>query len=213
MQLWQTSENLFFSLCTLVITWPFQISIFGLKASVWYFFQLTPKTMLILCILLSALTTSSRNLHWHMSHFKVLPQKMKLNPQLYQRNLINWMITTMQKNVITGAPIYDEDPTWTLEDVDEVYTKLGDDCDDKKQTTNLQYVWYSSSLLSYWDRCQVYPLGTEQMRAILRFSWFCPEHTKWDQNPRFKRLSETSIPAPFICESPLPLGKILEAYQ
>lgn len=37
-----------------------------------------------------------------------------------------------------GAPIYDEDPTWTLEDVDEVYTKLGDDCDDKKQTTNLQ---------------------------------------------------------------------------
>ena len=48
-----------------------------------------------------------------------------------------------------GAPIYDEDPTWTLEDVDEVYTKLGDDFDDKKQTTNLQYVWYSSSLLSY----------------------------------------------------------------
>ncbi|XP_044166689.1 uncharacterized protein LOC122950747 [Acropora millepora] len=48
-----------------------------------------------------------------------------------------------------GAPIYDEDPTWSLEDVDEVNTKLGDDCDDKKQTTNLQYVWYSSSLLSY----------------------------------------------------------------
>ena len=119
-----------------------------LKSLSLIFFKLTPKTMLILWILLSALTTSSRNLHWHMSRFKVLPQKMKLNPQLYQRNLINWMITTMQKNVITGAPIYDEDRTWTLEDVDEVYTKLGYDCDDKKQTTNLQYVCYSSSLLS-----------------------------------------------------------------
>ena len=75
-----------------------------------------------------------------MSRFKVLAQKMKLNPHPYQRNLINWMITTMQRNVITGAPIYDEDPTWTLEDVDEVYIKLGDDCDDKKQITNLQYV-------------------------------------------------------------------------
>jgi len=45
-----------------------------------------------------------------------------------------------------GAPIYDEDPTWTPEDVDEAYIKLGDDCDEKKQTTNLGYY---SSLLSY----------------------------------------------------------------
>ena len=37
-----------------------------------------------------------------MSCFKVLPQKMKLNPHPYQRNLINWMITTMQRKVITG---------------------------------------------------------------------------------------------------------------
>lgn len=36
-----------------------------------------------------------------------------------------------------GVPIYDEDPNWTPEDVDDAYIKLGDDCDDKKQTTNL----------------------------------------------------------------------------
>ena len=45
-----------------------------------------------------------------------------------------------------GAPIYDKDPNWTPEDVDDAYIKLGDDCDDKKQTTNLGYY---SSLLSY----------------------------------------------------------------
>ena len=45
-----------------------------------------------------------------------------------------------------GAPIYDEDPNWTHEDVDDAYIKLGDDCDDKKQTTNLGYY---SSLLSH----------------------------------------------------------------
>ena len=29
---------------------------------------------------------------------------------------------------------------------------------------------------------------------------FCPEHPKWDQNPKFTPLSETtSIPTPFIC--------------
>ena len=29
---------------------------------------------------------------------------------------------------------------------------------------------------------------------------FCPEHPKWDQNPKFTPLSETtSIPIPFIC--------------
>ena len=29
---------------------------------------------------------------------------------------------------------------------------------------------------------------------------FCPEHSKWDQNPKFTPLSETtSIPTPFIC--------------
>ena len=32
---------------------------------------------------------------------------------------------------------------------------------------------------------------------------FYPEHPKWDQNPKFAPLSETtSIPAPFIWESP-----------
>lgn len=45
-----------------------------------------------------------------------------------------------------GAPVYDEDPNWTPEDVDEAYIKLGDDCDDKKQTTNLGYYL---GLLSY----------------------------------------------------------------
>ena len=33
---------------------------------------------------------------------------------------------------------------------------------------------------------------------------FCPEQPKWHQNPKFASLSETtSIPAPFIWESPL----------
>ena len=45
-----------------------------------------------------------------------------------------------------AAPIYDEDPNWTPENVDEAYIKLRDDSDDKKQTTNLGYY---SSLLSY----------------------------------------------------------------
>ena len=32
---------------------------------------------------------------------------------------------------------------------------------------------------------------------------FCPEHPKWDQNPKFTTLSETtSIPTPFMWESP-----------
>ena len=37
---------------------------------------------------------------------------------------------------------------------------------------------------------------------------FDPEHPKWDQNPKFTPLRETtSIPAPFIWESPpLPSG-------
>ena len=34
----------------------------------------------------------------------------------------------------TEAPVFDEDPTWTPEEVDEAYVKLGDDCDDKKET-------------------------------------------------------------------------------
>lgn len=28
--------------------------------------------------------------------------------------------------------VFDEDSIWILEEVDEVYVKLGDDCDDKK---------------------------------------------------------------------------------
>ena len=37
---------------------------------------------------------------------------------------------------------------------------------------------------------------------------FCPEHPKWDQNPKFTPLSETtSIPTPFICG--LPPGTVL----
>ena len=32
---------------------------------------------------------------------------------------------------------------------------------------------------------------------------FCPEHPKWDHNPKFTPLSETtSIPTPFICRVP-----------
>ena len=31
-------------------------------------------------------------------------------------------------------PVFDEDPTWTPEEVDEAYVKLGDDFDDKKDT-------------------------------------------------------------------------------
>ena len=34
---------------------------------------------------------------------------------------------------------------------------------------------------------------------------FCPEHYKWDQNPKFTPLSEMmSIPNPFICRTPPP---------
>ena len=34
---------------------------------------------------------------------------------------------------------------------------------------------------------------------------FCPEHPKWDQNPKFTPLRETtSIPTPFICGVPPP---------
>ena len=34
---------------------------------------------------------------------------------------------------------------------------------------------------------------------------FCPEHSKWDQNPKFTPLSETtSIPTPSICRVPPP---------
>ena len=34
---------------------------------------------------------------------------------------------------------------------------------------------------------------------------FCPEHPKWDQNPKFTLLSETtSIPTLFICRVPTP---------
>ena len=36
--------------------------------------------------------------------------------------------------VDTETPVFDEDPTWTPEEVDEAYVKLGDDCDDKKDT-------------------------------------------------------------------------------
>ena len=36
----------------------------------------------------------------------------------------------------TEAPVFDEDPTWTPEEVDEAYVKLGDDCDDKKDTVS-----------------------------------------------------------------------------
>ena len=40
---------------------------------------------------------------------------------------------------------------------------------------------------------------------------FCPEHSKWDQNPKFTPLSETtSIPTPFICGVLLP-GSLLAA--
>ena len=36
---------------------------------------------------------------------------------------------------------------------------------------------------------------------------FCPEHPKWDQNPKFTPLSETtSIPTTFICGVPPPPG-------
>ena len=36
----------------------------------------------------------------------------------------------------TEASVFDEDPTWTPEEVDEAYVKLGDDCDDKKDTVS-----------------------------------------------------------------------------
>ena len=41
---------------------------------------------------------------------------------------------------------------------------------------------------------------------------FCPEHPKWDQNPKFTPLSKmTSIPTPFICGVP-PWDSITNSY-
>ena len=38
-----------------------------------------------------------------------------------------------------------------------------------------------------------------------KYDGVCPEHPKWDQNPKFTPLSETtSIPTPFICGVPPP---------
>ena len=43
---------------------------------------------------------------------------------------------------------------------------------------------------------------------------FCPEHPKWDQNPKFIPLSETtSIPTPFIWGVPPPPGFIIGHYR
>ena len=42
---------------------------------------------------------------------------------------------------------------------------------------------------------------------------FCPEHPKWNQNPKFTPLSETTrIPAPFICGVPPPPGPKLSVH-
>lgn len=46
----------------------------------------------------------------------------------------------------TEAPVFDEDPTWTPEEVDEAYLKLGDDRDDKKDTdSGYMFKWI------YWN--------------------------------------------------------------
>ena len=43
------------------------------------------------------------------------------------------------------------------------------------------------------------------MPSRLNMMAFCPEHAKWDQNPKLTALSETtSIPSPFICGVPPP---------
>ena len=47
------------------------------------------------------------------------------------------------------------------------------------------------------------PLPLDGFGLRLNIMGFCPEHPKWDQNPKFTSLSETkSIPAPFIWDSP-----------
>ena len=39
---------------------------------------------------------------------------------------------------------------------------------------------------------------------------FCPEHPKWDQNPKFTPLSETTgNPAPFVWESPWGISSLI----
>ena len=66
-----------------------------------------------------------------------------------------------------GAPIYDEDPNWTLEDVDEAYIKLGDDCDDKKKNNKSWVLLQSVIILKLMSGLST---REDQMRAILRFS-------------------------------------------
>ena len=47
------------------------------------------------------------------------------------------------------------------------------------------------------------PLLLDGFGLRLNIMGFCPEHPKWDQNPKFTSLSETkSIAAPFIWKSP-----------
>ncbi|XP_015762862.1 PREDICTED: uncharacterized protein LOC107341911 [Acropora digitifera] len=68
----------------------------------------------------------------------------------------------------TKVPVFDEDPTWTPEEVDEAYVKLGDDCDDKKDTVSgLRFegkderdepkgIVFLSKLLLLFQYCQLY---------------------------------------------------------
>ena len=62
--------------------------------------------------------------------------------------------------------------------------------------TNLKYTYQIYIFIFF----RVQPL-TRPSR--LNMMAFCPEHPKWDQNPKFTPLSKTtSIPTPFICGVP-----------
>ena len=59
-------------------------------------------------------------------------------------------------------------------------------------------------LYNFWIFLHMQP---EKRSLQLNIMAFCPEHPKWDQNPKFTPLCEmTSILAPFIWESPQGFG-------
>ena len=59
-------------------------------------------------------------------------------------------------------------------------------------------------IYNFWIFLHMQP---EKRSLQLNIMAFCPEHPKWDQNPKFTPLCEmTSILAPFIWESPQGFG-------
>ena len=73
------------------------------------------------------------------------------------------------------------------------------------QETFLNFDYMNRVNIANWKYIFLYFLTYNPKRPLrLNILAFCPEHPKWDQNPKFLPLIEaTSIPAPFIWESPV----------